>query len=139
MIVIPDEGFDQIPVPWRYLMFMGQGLSVMMLFISMMQTGVFAFIGLRQIFNSETNGGLVTSGPYHYIRHPLYTFGLLLLWLSPDVTVNSFIVYISLTIYILVGAYFEDRKLLCEFGDEYTEYKKETLMYVPGLKLGGNK
>jgi protein-S-isoprenylcysteine O-methyltransferase Ste14 len=139
MIVIPDEGLYQIPAPWRYLMFMGQGLSVMMLFISVMQTGVFAFVGLQQIFNGETNGDLVTSGPYHYIRHPLYTFGLLILWLSPNETVNSFVVYNSLTIYIIVGAYFEEKKLLREFEDKYAEYMENTPMFVPELKFSGNK
>jgi protein-S-isoprenylcysteine O-methyltransferase Ste14 len=55
------------------------------------------------------------------------------------VTVNSFIAYISLTVYILVGAYFEERKLLREFGQEYAEYRSVTPMLIPGLKFGGNK
>lgn len=138
MAVTPDEGLYHVPAPWRYLMFLGQGLSVIMLFVAVMQTGLLSFIGLLQIFGDETNGELVTSGPYRYIRHPLYTFGLLILWLSPDVTVNSFVFYISLTIYILVGAYFEEKKLLREFGDEYAEYINDTPMFVPGLRFGGN-
>jgi len=35
--------------------------------------------------------------------------------------------------------YFEERKLLREFGQAYTNYKASTPMLIPGLKLGGNK
>jgi protein-S-isoprenylcysteine O-methyltransferase Ste14 len=55
------------------------------------------------------------------------------------VTVNAFVVYLSLTVYILVGAYFEERKLLREFGREYADYQSITPMLIPGLKFGGNK
>jgi protein-S-isoprenylcysteine O-methyltransferase Ste14 len=69
------------------------------------------------------------------VRHPLYTFGLLILWLSPRVTVNSFLVCVAATLYTLVGAYFEERKLLREFGQAYAEYRRVTPMVIPGLKL----
>ena len=66
-----------------------------------------------------------------------YTFGLLFIWLTPVVTLNSLTVYIGATIYILVGAYFEERKLLREFGEAYAEYKRTTPMLIPGLVFGG--
>jgi len=120
-------------------MLAGQGISALMLLVAVLQTDAFHFIGLRQIVSDEKNGRLITSGLYRYVRHPLYTFGLLILWLSSSVTVNSLVVYVSLTIYILVGAYFEERKLLREFGQEYADYKSVTPMLIPGLKFGGNK
>jgi protein-S-isoprenylcysteine O-methyltransferase Ste14 len=120
-------------------MLAGQGISVILLFTAVLQTDILSFAGLRQLFEEETPGGLVTKGFYRFMRHPLYTFGLLILWLSPAVSVNSFVVYISLTVYILVGAYFEERKLLREFGREYEDYKAATPMIVPRLKIGGNK
>jgi protein-S-isoprenylcysteine O-methyltransferase Ste14 len=60
---------------------------------------------------------------------------LLLLWCSPSVSVNSFTLYLGATIYILVGAYFEERKLLREFGQAYAEYKAKTPMLLPGPKI----
>jgi protein-S-isoprenylcysteine O-methyltransferase Ste14 len=98
-----------------------------------------AFVGLRQILTDEENGKLVTGGLYRFVRHPLYTFGLLILWLTPSMTINSLIFYISLTVYIFVGTYFEERKLLREFGQEYADYKTATPMLIPGVKFGGNK
>lgn len=133
MTVLPNRDLYQVPSPWNYLMIAGQGLSVLLLLVAVLQTDTLAFIGLRQIISDEKNGKLVTSGLYRFVRHPLYTFGLLILWLTPNITVNSLAFYVSLTIYILVGAYFEERKLLREFGHEYVAYKSVTPMLIPGL------
>ena len=146
MVTLPSKELYKLPAPWNYLMLAGQGLSVLLLVIAVLQTDTLSFVGLRQLFEEEKNEELVTHGFYRLMRHPLYTFGLLFLWLSPSMTINSLIVYISLTIYILVGAYFEERKLLREFGQAYVDYKNSTPMLIPGLskislagKFGGNK
>ena len=139
MITLPDQDFYQIPTPWSYVLLAGQGLSVVLLFVAVLQTDVLAFVGLRQLFQEEQPGKLVTRGFYRMVRHPLYTFGLLALWLSSSVSLNAFIVYIGLTIYILVGIYFEERKLLREFGQTYADYQSVTPMLIPGFRFGGNK
>lgn len=139
MLVLPDKDFYQIPSSWSYIMLAGQGGSVLLLCVAVLQTDVLSFVGLRQLFQEVQPGKLVTRGFYRTIRHPLYTFGLLALWLSSSVSVNSFVVYLALTIYILVGIYFEERKLLREFGQAYADYKAVTPMLIPGLKLRGNK
>jgi protein-S-isoprenylcysteine O-methyltransferase Ste14 len=139
MAVLPDEVLYQAPPPWSYLMWLGQGISVFLLFVAVSQTDVLSFAGLRQLIEEEKTGKLVTHGLYRFVRHPLYTFSLLILWLSPKVTINSFIVYLALTLYVLVGAFFEERKLLREFGQEYANYRSVTPMLMPGLKSRGNK
>jgi protein-S-isoprenylcysteine O-methyltransferase Ste14 len=50
-------------------------------------------------------------------------------------TLNSFIVYLALTVYILIGIIFEERKLLREFGQEYADYRSVTPMLIPGRRL----
>lgn len=139
MVVLPDKVFYQLPPPWSYLMLAGQGLSVVLLLVAVLQTDLLSFAGLRQLIEEEKTGRLVTQGLYRFVRHPLYTFSLLILWLSPRVTVNSFIVYLALSLYVLVGAFFEERKLLREFEKEYAKYRSITPMLVPGLKFRGNK
>ena len=114
-------------------MFAGQGLAVIFLIIGVVQTDALSFIGLHQIFEEEKPAQLLTSGLYRFMRHPLYTFGLLVLWLTPRVTVNLFTFYLGLTVYIIVGAYFEERKLLREFGQAYEDYERVTPMLIPGL------
>jgi protein-S-isoprenylcysteine O-methyltransferase Ste14 len=147
MVSLPDQTLYQVPAPWSYLMRAGQGISVLLLFVAVLQTDLLAFAGLRQLIEDyspgalreEKTGSLVTNGLYRSVRHPLYTFSLLILWLSPSMSLNSFIVYSSLTIYILIGIIFEERKLLREFGQAYAEYKSSTPMLFPGVKFGGNK
>lgn len=137
--VLPDHDFYNIPAPWNVLMLAGQGISALLLLVAVLQTDMLSFVGLRQLFEEERTGRLVTAGLYRVVRHPLYTFSLLVLWLSPKVSLNSFLLYVSLTVYILIGIYFEERKLLREFGDDYARYKTVTPMLIPGLKFSGNK
>jgi protein-S-isoprenylcysteine O-methyltransferase Ste14 len=139
MAVMPSKDLYKVSAPWSTLMLAGQGASAILLLVAVLQTDTLSFVGLRQIFSDNTNGKLVTSGFYRFIRHPLYTFGLLFLWLSQKMTVNSLVFYLVLTVYILVGAFFEERKLLREFGQEYADYKLATPMLVPGLKFDRNK
>lgn len=42
------------------------------------------------------------------------------------VSQNSLTLYIGATIYVFIGAYFEERKLLREFGADYEAYRKGT-------------
>ena len=114
----------------------GQLLAALMLFVAFLQTDSLSFVGLRQLFETRESGQLVTRGLYRVVRHPLYTFGLLFIWLTPTVSQNSLTVYIGATIYTLVGAFFEERKLLRDFGDAYAEYRRITPMLIPGFVLG---
>ena len=139
MVSLPSTTLYQVPAPWSYLMLAGQVLSVLFLFIAVAQTDLLSFAGLRQLVEEEKTGHLVTSGLYRSIRHPLYTFSLLILWLSPSMSVNSFVVYSALTIYVLIGIFFEERKLLREFGQAYVQYRSTTPMLIPGFRIGGNK
>jgi methanethiol S-methyltransferase len=139
MITLPDRTLYQIPSPWNFLLRVGQMISVLFLLAAVSQTDILSFVGFRQLMKEEKNGGLVTHGLYRIVRHPLYTFSLLILWSSPVMTINSLIVYVALTIYVLIGIIFEERKLVREFGQDYKDYKSSTPMLLPGLKVGGNK
>ena len=136
MATLPDQLAYEVPAPWSWVMLGGQLLSAVLLVTAFLQTDALSFVGLRQLFEEEKSGTLVTRGLYRVVRHPLYTFGLLFIWLTPTVSQNSLTVYIGATIYTLIGAYFEERKLLRDFGDDYAAYKKKTPMLIPGLMLG---
>jgi protein-S-isoprenylcysteine O-methyltransferase Ste14 len=139
LMTLPDRTLYRVPGPWNIAMLVGQGLAALLLLVSLQQTDVLSFVGLRQLFEEERPGRLVTAGVYRFIRHPLYTFGLLVLWFTPSVSLNAFMLYLAFTAYILVGIFFEERKLLREFGQEYADYKSVTPMLIPGLRLPGNK
>jgi protein-S-isoprenylcysteine O-methyltransferase Ste14 len=136
MWILPNHTLYLIPAPWKYLMLAGQGVAAFLLLYGVLQTDTLSFVGLRQLVEPDGKPGtLVTSGLYRFVRHPLYSAGLLFLWLTATMTLNQLIVYICATIYIFVGAYFEERKLLREFGAAYAEYKAATPMIIPGLRF----
>lgn len=140
MIALPDQVFYRIPAPWIYLSLSGQLAALVLLVVGVLQTDTLSFVGLRQLFEGkERSSRLVTSGFYHWVRHPLYVAGLLFIWLTPVMSQNSLVVFIATTVYILVGAFYEERKLEREFGAAYREYKAVTPMLIPGLNFMRNK
>jgi protein-S-isoprenylcysteine O-methyltransferase Ste14 len=140
MAVLPDRVLYRIPSPWVYLSLAGQVAAVVLLVVGVLQTDTLSFVGLRQLFEGrERPSQLVRHGLYRWVRHPLYTAGLLFIWLIPVMSENSLIVIMAATIYIIVGALFEERKLEREYGEAYAEYKAVTPMLIPGLHFPGNK
>jgi protein-S-isoprenylcysteine O-methyltransferase Ste14 len=74
---------------------------------------------------------LNTGGFYRYIRHPLYFFSLIVIWLLPVMTWNILAWNICVTIYLFIGSLFEERKLVREFGEKYIEYQKQVPAFWP--------
>jgi methanethiol S-methyltransferase len=111
-----------------------------------MQTDIWDFIGLRQLegpvertamddYLEPRRNKLVTKGLYSYIRHPLYTAGLVLIWAIPVMTVNLLVINTTMTVYIIIGAIFEEAKLRREFGQVYSDYASVTPMFIPFTKM----
>lgn len=143
LAALPDQPIYAIPDPWRWLMFGLQGAAVLGLAAGVLQTGALSFVGLQQwlapdaplqAFGVEK---LVVTGLYRWVRHPLYTCSLALLWMVPVMSWNWLALSIGFTVYILVGAYFfEEPKLIQQFGAAYVDYRRITPMIIPGLKIG---
>ena len=72
---------------------------------------------------------LTTSGAYGLVRHPMYLAGILVFLFEPNVTVNSLAVRGLATVYFIYGAFMEERRLVTEYGEEYSEYKKRVPMF----------
>jgi protein-S-isoprenylcysteine O-methyltransferase Ste14 len=135
-ILLVDRELYTIPSPWVLLTAAIQLLAIAALLVGLRQTGVLSFLGLRQLVGPAHPevSKLVTGGLYRCVRHPLYTAGLVFIWLFPVMTWNLLALNIGLTAYILVGVHFEERKMLQEFGQAYAEYQKKTPMLIPGLR-----
>ena len=138
--LLPDRKIYSIPFPFNLLALSLQLAAGLGLLVGVIQTGAMSFLGLEQLLDSSSMdrpSSLVTAGFYRFVRHPLYSFGLLLLWFAPVMTWNLLALSVGLTVYILVGIIYEERKLEREFGEAYREYKHKTPMLVPFLKKPG--
>lgn len=75
---------------------------------------------------------LVKSGPYKYIRHPIYS-GILLGILSTALVSEPFwfIIFALVGIYFIYSAVMEEKLMMEEFPKEYLSYKTNTKMHIP--------
>lgn len=74
---------------------------------------------------------LAATGPYRWVRHPLYLFILLMIWAYPDLTADRLLFNVLWTVWIVVASWLEERDLVAEFGDPYRHYQKRVPMLVP--------
>ncbi len=135
---VPQITLWTIPVPWRYVTLGIQLLALAGLAISLLQTDVWSFLGLRQAARFLQGAAepavadkFVTSGTYRWVRHPLYFFSLLFLWLNPDMTLASFLFNMLATLYFWIGSIYEERRLLAAFGEAYEAYRRRVPALVP--------
>ncbi len=73
---------------------------------------------------------LTLTGPHRLVRHPLYATGFLILWgRAVDPLGLATAVWVSL--YLVIGAAFEERKLLRRHGAAYAAYRRRVPAFVP--------
>jgi protein-S-isoprenylcysteine O-methyltransferase Ste14 len=70
-------------------------------------------------------------GPYRWVRHPTYSFSLVILWAHPDVTGDRLLLNGLWSLWIVAGAILEEGDLVRQFGEEYREYRKRVPMLLP--------
>lgn len=94
--------------------------------------------GLAQLRSGCTFAGssyaeeLRTSGILGRVRHPWYGGALLLLWTRTGAfDAAELITSLVLSVYVLVGARLEERKLVHVHGQAYRDYQQSTPMFFP--------
>ena len=70
------------------------------------------------------------SGVLRWVRHPWYLAGILVLW-GHDLDAPGLAAAIVLTLYLLFGAWLEERKLVATYGEAYRAYQREVPMLIP--------
>jgi len=106
--------------------------------VSLWRVNLMRFFGVRQFIrllhdepDPRDSPVLVTKGIYRWVRHPLYFFSLLFIWLTPVMTVNILAFNIAVTIYFRIGSIFEECKLVQEFGTAYREHQQTVPRLFP--------
>lgn len=121
-----------LPEPVRWL---GVGMGILCVF------GIywlFASIGSGITPTSATRKEhkLSTSGPYRWVRHPLYTIGTSFYISFGIIADNWFIVAMGILAFVAMAIRTpkEEANLVDKFGDDYREYMKRTGRFFPKLR-----
>jgi protein-S-isoprenylcysteine O-methyltransferase Ste14 len=94
------------------------------------------FIGIRQVREGSNQkalsqtGALDMSGILGVIRHPWYSAAIIIIWIR-NIDISVLIVNVILTLYLVVGTFLEERKLLLEFDEKYRYYQENVSMLFP--------
>lgn len=138
---LPDQPFYAASPVLQPLLLAGQMLGLLLLAAALAQTDVLDFAGLRQLTDQVSEAQLVTGGVYRWMRHPLYTGSMLVFWLLPSLSLNWFAFILGISLYFIIGAFFEERRLEAHFGQAYRDYKARTPMFIPWPRkaLSGKK
>jgi methanethiol S-methyltransferase len=76
------------------------------------------------------HGSLDATGILGVVRHPWYAACLLLPW-AHDLDASGLAASVVFSLYVLVGTWLEERRLVLEFGEEYRSYQRRVSMLVP--------
>lgn len=130
--LFPGSNLYQIHFPWLLLSAAIQLSAVLLLLAALARTDGMRFLGLRQLTQERLpQAEMTVSGPYRWVRHPLYTAGLLFIWAVPVMTSSILALNLALSLYLFIGSEFEERKLLSQWGDKYDHYRQRVPRMIP--------
>lgn len=127
--VITENSFGAIASP--IVRFVGFGLFILGLALAVWAR-VFLGRNWGTPMSEKVDATLVTTGPYRYIRHPIYS-GLILAMVGTALAVTIYWLIVAL----IAGAYFvysasvEEGNMTRLFPATYPAYKKSTHMLIP--------
>ncbi len=140
----PDVIIYDLQSPFDFIILIPQFLGLIGFFWSFNYFCVSEFIGLSQIKrwlkneydveDLDEKTTLNIRGPYKYVRHPIYFFSILFLISRPTMDLFYLISIISAIVYFYVGSIYEERKLVEEYGELYTQYQSFVPRILP-LKI----
>jgi protein-S-isoprenylcysteine O-methyltransferase Ste14 len=96
----------------------------------------FELFGLQQVYLNLRNApkpepGFTESSLYRLVRHPLQVGVLIGIWCTPYMTMTHLMLAVTMTIYIYIGLYYEEKDLARTLGPAYEDYQKRVRKLLP--------
>ncbi len=86
---------------------------------------------LRHSVSTSPPEPMIVRGPYRWVRHPVYTTTLMMIWSFPDLTADRLLFNVLFTGWIIIGTFLEERDLVENYGDAYRNYQRRVPMLIP--------
>ncbi|HWE48220.1 MAG TPA: isoprenylcysteine carboxylmethyltransferase family protein [Bryobacteraceae bacterium] len=90
-------------------------------------------LNLTDTVVTRANATFVDSGPYRYVRNPMYT-GVMMMGISLGLALQTWILplgFATVFTFMAIRTRIEERYLIDAFGDRYREYMKRTGRFLP--------
>lgn len=124
--------------PWKWLQFVINGAALFAGWIALQSFGGgLAFLGLDRLFGQcerPKPPAPIQTGILGWVRHPLYALSVVFLW-AHDLNASGLVTSSVLTVYIFIGAWLEERRLMDEWGPAWSEYRREVPAFLPIKKI----
>lgn len=137
----PSLQIYELLSPYDSLVLIPQILAIVGIFWCFKYVCFKEFIGLSQIDRYlkgnysenelDENYTLKIKGPYKFSRHPIYLFSIIILLFRAEMNLAYLTMVISFITYFYIGSYYEEKKLVRLFGDEYRNYQKKVSRIFP--------
>lgn len=124
----------EIPGVARYIFNLVQVIMLIALASCLLSTGLPSFLGIDALLadtGSRTPQVLATKGWYGIVRHPLYLLSIIFMFSNPVMTVRWMLLACIATLYFILGALIEEKRLQKEFGEEYGRYREQVPFILP--------
>jgi protein-S-isoprenylcysteine O-methyltransferase Ste14 len=134
---VPDRPLYRLEGGVRLLFYAAQACGAALLLWT--PWDVKEFLGIRQWKRQREgnppepgrNDRLFSKKAYGLVRHPLYLGISAVLAFQPVQTRNSFLSVVLIVLYFYVGTFFEERRMVRTFGEEYRKYQKRVPRFLP--------
>ncbi len=143
--LIPRQGEAHIwswQGPLRFVQVFFWAVAISMFYFSFKWINIWRFLGLSALGigsgKDASQTGLITWGIYGVLRHPQFLAGLIILW-SRDLTDTALVTNAVLSLYLIIGAKIEEKRLLIRLGDEYRNYMSEVSGFIPRMRYQKGK
>lgn len=124
-----------LPAQWQWLRLIGA--------VPLFAGAALSLWGLRTLgsnltisISTKENHSLITNGPYRWMRHPLYSGGMIES-LGVAVLMANWLVFLSAAYFwglIVFRTSEEEEKLIAHFGDQYRRYAAQVGRFLPRRK-----
>lgn len=114
----------------RYLSLMLAAFGVIIVSRAFKEHDALSFVGFRQEEMKFSRSGIL-----NYVRHPIYSGTILIVigFFLFTPTTATLLSTVCIFVYLPIGIYLEEKKLVQQFGYQYIQYKKEVPSLIPRL------